>query len=294
MQLENEQLFKSNESSGKQGKQLLGMQWGKRTYLMGILNVTPDSFSDGGRFFDPGLAVEHALRLQEDGADILDIGGESTRPGYQAVPIQEEINRIVPVIRALRDQLKIPISVDTYKSEVADAALGAGAHAVNDIWGLKRDAAMAETAAKHRVPVFLMHNRTKPAPSNPMDHVLRELQESIAIARQAGIPAEQIVLDPGIGFGKTYEDNLEVLCRLKELTLLGYPVLLATSRKSVIGKTLNLPADQRLEGTAATVSVGIVFGADLIRVHDVREMKRVAMMTDAIVRLQGKTCSSGG
>lgn len=275
----------SSEKPLKLGEQVLGMHWGKRTYIMGILNVTPDSFSDGGKFLDVGAAVEHALRLEAEGADILDIGGESTRPGHIVISSQEEASRILPVIRALAGQIKIPLSVDTYKADVALAAIEAGAHLINDIWGLKGDPNMAQAAASLGVPIILMHNRIEPACNNPMQNLIEDLKESLKLAEIAGISSQQILLDPGIGFGKTYEQNLEVLHHLKELVFLGYPVLLATSRKSVIGKTLDLPPEERIEGTAATVALGIASGVDIVRVHDVAVMKRVASMTDAIVRL---------
>jgi dihydropteroate synthase len=281
--------------------------WGSRTYIMGVLNVTPDSFSGDGLISSEtrdddyvGLALEKARRFVEAGADILDVGGESTRPGAQAVSLDEEMRRVLPVIAALAAELDVLISIDTYKAEVAEAALKAGAHLVNDVWGFKVDPRLPRVAAHYGAPVILMHNRSSWANAEiqarlggryvgvPYDNLLedikRELMESVAIARQAGIPEERIILDPGIGFGKTVEQNLELLNRLGEIRALGYPLLLGVSRKSFIGYTLNLPPDQRLEGTAAAVAIGIARGADIVRVHDVAFMVRVARMADAIVR----------
>lgn len=290
-------------------------EWGARTFVMGILNLTPDSFSGDGLLSPlppkPGgerqgeggvmAALDQARRFLTTGADILDVGGESTRPGSQTVTADEELARVIPVIRALAQEFPdAVISVDTYKAEVAQEALQAGAHIVNDVWGLRADPHLAEIAAKYDAPVILMHNRSKTANAqiqaslggryvgmeynNLLEDVKAELTESVVLARKAGIPNEKIILDPGIGFGKTVEQNLELLNRLGEIRALGFPVLLGPSRKSFIGYTLNLPPDQRIEGTAAAVSVGIVRGADIIRVHDVEMMVRVAHMTDAIVR----------
>ncbi len=280
------------------------LHWGQRTYIMGILNITPDSFSGDGLAAQPdpvAAALEQARRFLADGADILDIGGESTRPGAQPVDAEEEMRRVLPVVRAIASELPDAlISVDTYKSTVAEAALQAGAHLVNDVWGLRADPELAMVVARHRAPVILMHNRSTPKNAevrerlggryvgvdyeNLLEDVKAELLESVALAHQAGIPDEHIILDPGIGFGKTVEQNLELIRRLDEIRALGYPLLLGPSRKSFIGYTLDLPPDQRLEGTAAAVAVGIVKGADIVRVHDVRAMTRVARMTDAIVR----------
>ncbi len=279
-------------------------QWGSRTYLMGILNVTPDSFSgDGLLSREEGLsaALEQARRFLAAGADILDVGGESTRPGASPVTAEEERARVLPVITALaREFPQALISIDTSKSLVAESALQAGAHLINDVWGFRADPHMASVAARHGAPAILMHNRSKPAHAqvletlggryvgmeyeNLLEDVKRELLESVEIARAAGLPDHKIILDPGIGFGKTVEQNLELLNRLAEIRALGFPLLLGASRKSFIGYTLNLPPDQRLEGTAAAVAVGIVRGADIIRVHDVKFMARVAQMTDSIVR----------
>jgi len=257
---------------------------GERTLIMGILNVTPDSFSDGGRYVDLDRAVAHARELVEAGADILDIGGESTRPGSAPVEAAEELDRVLPVIRALAGTCKVPLSIDTYKAEVADRAIEAGAHIINDVWGAKKDPRMAEVAAKWDVPIILMHNRTNTDYTDFYRDFLNDLQESVNIAKVAGVKEDKIILDPGIGFAKSLEQNLETMRRLDELVALGYPVLLATSRKSMIGKVLDLPVDQRVEGTAATVALGIERGCHMVRVHDVKEMKRVAKMMDAMLR----------
>jgi dihydropteroate synthase len=279
--------------------------WGSRTYVMGILNITPDSFSGDGLLGDKGegvrAAVEQARDFLNNGADILDVGGESTRPGSQPVNAEEERERVLPVIEAIaKDFPDALISVDTYKAKVAEAAFKVGAHILNDVWGLRADPGLAIVAAKYKVPVILMHNRSNPASvevrnqlgnaymgsayENLIEDVKRELLLSAEIAVKAGIEASRIILDPGIGFGKAREHNLELINRLGEIRALGYPVLLGPSRKSFIGFTLDLPPDQRVEGTAATIAVGIARGTDIIRVHDVKEMARVAKMTDAIVR----------
>lgn len=277
-------------------------EWGSRTYVMGILNVTPDSFSGDGLLpSSPARALEQARQFLEHGADILDVGGESTRPGSQTVNAEEEMERVVPVIQALaREFPEALISVDTYKSKVAEEAFKAGAHMLNDVWALRADPGLASVAKRFDAPVILMHNRSNPASvevrenlgnayigseyEDLIEDVKRELLVSVGLAKKAGIEERHIILDPGIGFGKTREHNLELINRLGEIRALGYPVLLGSSRKSFIGFTLDLPADQRLEGTAATVAVGIARGADLIRVHDVKEMARVAKMTDALTR----------
>ncbi len=272
---------------------------------MGILNITPDSFSGDGLLGDKGegvrAAVEQARDFLDNGADILDVGGELTRPGSQPVNADEEMERVIPVTEAIAKEFpNALISIDTYKAKVAEAAFEAGAQLLNDVWGLRADPALAGVAAKYKVPVILMHNRSNPASvevrnqlgnaytgstyENLMEDVKRELLISVELAMKAGIEETRIILDPGIGFGKTREHNLELIDRLNEIRLLGYPVLLGPSRKSFIGFTLDLPPDQRVEGTAATVAVGITRGADIIRVHDVKEMARVAKMTDAIVR----------
>jgi len=279
--------------------------WGSRTYVMGILNVTPDSFSGDG-LISHGDTVDAAIEQARDflacGADILDVGGESTRPGSAPVNADQELERVIPIIHALNKNFpEAIISIDTYKAQVAEQAIRSGARIVNDVWGLRADDGLAFVAAKYKTPVILMHNRSNPASvevrekfgnayigaeyDDLLEDVKRELMHSVSIAQHAGIAESHIVLDPGIGFGKTREHNLELINRLDEIRELGYPVLLGTSRKSFIGFTLDLPADQRIEGTAATVSVGITRGADLIRVHDVKEMARAAKMTDAITRI---------
>ncbi|WP_374712538.1 dihydropteroate synthase [Symbiobacterium terraclitae] len=259
---------------------------GRRTLIMGILNVTPDSFSDGGRWAEPEQAVAHALEMLAEGADIIDVGGESTRPGHEPVPAEEELRRVLPVIRALRraapDAL---ISADTQKAEVAEAALEAGADMLNDIWGLQGDPEMVRVAARHRCPVVVMHNQHGTEYRDLIRDITAFFQRSLELVREAGLPEELIILDPGVGFGKTPLHNLEVIQRLGEFRRLNRPLLLGTSRKSTIGKVLGgLPPEERLEGTAATVAIGIANGADIVRVHDVRAMKRVAQVADAIVR----------
>ncbi len=288
------------------------LNWGSRTYIMGILNATPDSFSGDGLLPSPPTplpqgegsienALEQAKSFVEFGADILDVGGESTRPGSELVDADEEMRRVIPIIRAIVDQLpQTLISIDTYKAEVAEAALNAGAHIVNDVWGLRADPKLASVIAAFSCPVILMHNRSNPASvevrenlgnayqgaeyDDLLKEIKAELLESVEIATQAGVTHEAIILDPGIGFGKTVPQNLELNNRLDEIRALGYPVLLGPSRKSFIGYTLDLPADERVEGTAASIAIGIARGADIIRVHDVKEMVRVAKMTDALVR----------
>lgn len=258
---------------------------GQKTIIMGILNITPDSFSDGGRFFDIDIAIQHALEMVELGADIIDIGGESTRPNAASVPVDEELDRVIPVLKRLLGQIKVPISVDTYKSEVARRALEEGAHIINDVWALKADPEMANVLAKHTdVPLVMMHNQKGTQYNSMMDDILVSLRESAEIALSAGVRPENIILDPGIGFGKDTDQNLEVMRRLWEFKTLGYPILLGTSRKSTIGNTLGLPITERVEGTAATVAFGISQGVDIVRVHDIKEMVRVVKMTDAIVR----------
>jgi dihydropteroate synthase len=281
-------------------------EWGSQTYIMGIINVTPDSFSGDGLLTsnDAWLfqAVAQGVRFAEEGAHILDVGGESTRPGAAPVDEAEELRRVLPVIEALARQVNIPISIDTYKANVAAAALEAGAHLVNDVWGLRMDPAMAAVCAQKNAPVILMHNRSHPRDAaqearlggryvgtqyaDLLGDITAELQHSIKLAHQAGIPDKHIILDPGIGFGKTVEQNLILLRNLNHFKSLGYPLLLGTSNKSFIGYTLDLPPDDRMEGTAATVALGIDRGADIIRVHQVKQMSRVAKMTDAIVRRQ--------
>ncbi len=256
---------------------------GERTLIMGILNVTPDSFSDGGRYNTVERAVAQARRLVEDGADILDIGGESTRPGSAAVSLEEELERIIPVIEAVSRELDTPISVDTYKPEAAKLALEAGASIINDIWGFRRDRRMAEVAAAYGCPVVLMHNREEPVYADFQADVKHDLLESVAIAREAGVDPARIILDPGIGFAKNQAENLYMLRHLGEIAALGYPVLLGTSRKRVIRNVLDVGTDEADSGTAATVAWGIAQGMNIMRVHDVLGMSRVARMTDAIL-----------
>lgn len=272
------------------------LQWGTKTYVMGILNVTPDSFSGDG-VTDVAVAVAQAEQFVRDGADIIDVGGESTRPGAAFVPEEEEAARVLPVIRALAPRLSVPISVDTSRAAVAAAALTAGATMVNDVWALHRDPALADVVARSGAALVLMHNRTAmPTVDNLGGHyddvtytdvmaeVIAWLRERIVVAVAAGIPRHQLIVDPGIGFGKTVGQNLELMRRFAELRSLGLPILAGTSRKSFIGLTLNLPIEERLEGTAATVALAIAAGAAIVRVHDVRAMARVARMSDAIVR----------
>ena len=259
----------------------------RHTYVMGILNVTPDSFSDGGKWNDMDAALRHAEEMIADGADLLDIGGESTRPGYTLLPDNEEIDRVVPVIRAVKQRFDIPVSVDTYKSRVAAAALEAGADLVNDIWGLKYDPNMAGVIAEAGVPCCLMHNRSEAVYRDYLPDVLDDLRECVRLAKDAGIADDTIVLDPGIGFGKTLEHNLILMNHVDMLHELGYPILLGTSRKSMIGKTLDLPADQREEGTLATTVMGVMKSCAFVRVHNVRANRRAVDMTEAILRAGG-------
>jgi dihydropteroate synthase len=258
---------------------------GKKTYIMGILNVTPDSFSDGGNYIDIDKAVEHAKKMVAAGADIIDIGGESTRPGHTIISETEEIKRLLPVIERLTNEINVPISVDTYKANVAEMALERGAHLINDIWGLQKDQKLAQVVAKFNVPVIIMHNQDgTDYYGDIIEAMCLFFQKSIKIALNAGIDSDNLILDPGIGFGKTTKHNLIVMSRLGELNDLGYPLLLGTSRKSLIGKTLDLPTTERLEGTLATTTMGIIQGVDIVRVHDVLENYRVAKLTDMIVR----------
>ena len=282
--------------------------WGSRTYVMGILNITPDSFSGDGLLYsenrsgDPGWSdlLGLAKEFVACGVDIIDVGGESTRPGAEQISEEDEMARVVPVIRLLASELDVLISVDTYKAPVAAAAIQAGAQLVNDVWGFRADPELANVVARNNTPVILMHNRSSWAHAevkerlggryvgvpyeNLVEDVKQELLESVSLAHDAGIPDDHIILDPGIGFGKTVEQNLELIDCLEEIRALGYPVLFGPSRKSFIGYTLDLPPDQRLEGTAAAVAVGIARGGDIVRVHDVATMTRVARVTDAIVR----------
>jgi dihydropteroate synthase len=271
----------------------IDFDFSQKTYIMGILNVTPDSFSDGGHFFNKDRAVEQAFRMIEDGADIIDVGGESTRPGAAEVSVKEEIKRVVPIIKAITKQASVPVSIDTFKSSVAEAAVSAGASMINDISGLRFDPKMPDLAAKIKVPVVIMHIQGTPKnmQRNPsykalIPEIMDYLREGISIARRSGISDEKIIIDPGIGFGKTVAHNLEIINRLNEFTGLEKPILLGHSRKSFIGNILdNAPAADRLEGTAAAAAIGIFNGANIIRVHDIKEMARVARIADEIKRM---------
>lgn len=255
----------------------------RKCYLMGILNVTPDSFSDGGKWNSLDAALKHTEDMIAQGADIIDIGGESTRPGHQQISDQEEIERVAPVIEAVRRRFDIPISVDTYKSKVARPAIEAGADLLNDIWGLKYDPEMARLVSKTKVACCLMHNREQADYQDFMKEFLQDMGESIRIAEEAGIAKDKIILDPGVGFGKTYELNLEVMREISQMHQYGYPILLGTSNKSVIGSALDLPTGERLEGTLATTAFGVIHQCAFIRVHQVRENKRVIQMIEAIL-----------
>lgn len=254
-----------------------------RTYIMGILNVTPDSFSDGGKFNQMDAALYHAEEMIRDGADIVDVGGESTRPGHTVISDDEEISRVAPVIEAIKSRFDIPVSIDTYKGKVTEAALKAGADLVNDIWGFKFDHKVAELTAQYGAACCLMHNRSEPTYQDYLNDVVADLKECVRIAKDVGISDDKIILDPGVGFGKTYQMNLEIINHVDVLHSLGFPILLGTSRKSVIGQTLNLPTDQRVEGTLATTVVGVLKGSAFVRVHDIKENKRVIQMTEAIM-----------
>jgi dihydropteroate synthase len=264
---------------------------GERTLVMGILNVTPDSFSDGGLFLDPGAAVARALAMEKAGADLIDLGGESTRPGSEGVPAEEELRRVLPVLDGLRGKLKIPVSIDTAKSQVAEAAAIAGAEILNDVTGLRNDPRIADVARRRKLPLILMHMRGEPRTMQKTPFardVVRDvaagLRRAVAAARRAGVPKSQIVLDPGIGFGKSWPQNLELLERLPELAKLGFPLLLGTSRKSFIGKILGgARKEERAWGTAATVTASILGGAHIVRVHDVAEMVQVVKVADAVI-----------
>jgi dihydropteroate synthase len=272
--------------------------WGERTFVMGILNVTPDSFSGDGliRAGDPvSAAVDQARRMIDEGADLLDIGGESTRPGHAPVNAAEEIGRVIPVLAAVRAALPaVPLSIDTTKVVVAEAALAAGADLLNDVWGTGPDASMAELAAGAGVPLVVMHNREEPRYDDVVREVVDDLRAALGRAERAGVRPERLIVDPGIGFGKTADHNLSVLRHLAALTALGRPILLGTSRKSTIGRILDLPAKERLEGTLATTALGIARGADVVRVHDVRANVRAARVADAIVRGQWRSEPEGG
>jgi dihydropteroate synthase len=255
----------------------------KKTIVMGILNATPDSFSDGGKFNQVEMAVEHAKEMVANGADIIDIGGESTRPGFAAASLEEELERVIPVIKAISAQVRVPISIDTYKAEVAKQAIEAGAHIINDVWGAKADENMGRVAADYGVPIVLMHNRHDRNYKVFMRDVINDLYDSIAIVKAAGVKDENIILDPGIGFARDYQENMLTMQNLDTFVRLGYPVLLGTSRKSMIGQALDLPVHERMEGTGATICYGIQKGCHMIRVHDVKEMSRMAKMMDALI-----------
>ncbi len=254
-----------------------------RTYIMGILNVTPDSFSDGGKFNSLDKALKHAERMINEGADIIDVGGESTRPGHIQITDDEEIQRVVPVIEKIKAEFDIPVSIDTYKSKVAHSAIEVGADLLNDIWGFKYDNKIAELAAQYNLPCCLMHNREKAEYSDFLKDVLSDLKESISIAKSAGVTDDKILIDPGVGFGKTFEQNLEITNKTELLHSLGYPILYASSRKSMIGNALDLPADERLEGTLATTVLAVLKDCLFVRVHDIKENKRVITMTEKIL-----------
>jgi dihydropteroate synthase len=259
------------------------LDYQKETFVMGILNVTPDSFSDGGQYNSVETAIEHAKEMVAEGAKIIDVGGESTRPGYTMISDEEEIARVVPVIKALLKEVPAIISIDTYKPAVARAAIEAGAHIINDIWGAKKDPSIAKVAADLQVPIILMHNREEQSYTNYFEEYLSDLNESIRIAKEAGVPDGHIILDPGIGFVKNLQQSIETMQRLDELVELGYPVLLATSRKRMIGTILNLTINERVEGTAATCAFGVMKGCHIVRVHDVKEVARTVKMMDALV-----------
>ena len=260
----------------------------RNTYIMGILNVTPDSFSDGGRYQDIDAALKHAEKMVRDGADILDVGGESTRPGHGQITDEEEIRRTAPVIEKLKQEFDVPISIDTYKSSVAHAALQAGADLVNDIWGLKYDSRMAKLIKDYDVACCLTHNRKEPVYQDFLTDFMDDMRECIRIAREAQVEDDKLILDPGVGFGKTYEMNLAIIRQVGRMRELGYPILLGTSRKSVIGLTLDLPADQREEGTIATTVYGMLNGCSFVRVHDVEANRRAIRMTEALFRQSGE------
>lgn len=285
----------SNYNSGKQkrlGHTRCGrttFHWGRRTYIIGIINLSPDSFAgDGLGSVEP--AVDRAKRMTAEGADIIDVGGESTRPGSTPISVDEELSRVIPVLERLTREISVPLSIDTYKLEVAREALDAGVNMINDIWGLKKEPKLAALAAQREAPIILMSNQRDISPDHDvtfpdiMSVLISDLQRAIQQALISGVSQGNIIIDPGVGFGKTQEQNLEIIRRLEELEVLSRPVLIGTSRKSVIGRVLGLPSDQRLEGTAATVAIGIAKGADIVRVHDVKEVARVCKMSDAIIR----------
>lgn len=257
----------------------------KRTYVMGILNVTPDSFSDGGRWNSTDRAFDAAVQMVKEGADIIDIGGESTRPGYTKISGKEEIDRVLPVIERIKKEMDIPVSIDTYKADVARAAIAAGADFVNDIWGLRYDPCMAEVIAESNVPCCIMHNRKNTDYTDFLQDVINDLQDSLMIAKTAGIAENKIIIDPGIGFAKSYEQNLLLIQKLDVLKSLNFPILLAASRKSVIGLALDVPVNDRTEGTIVTTVYGALKGAGIVRVHDVKENVRALRMLKAITEV---------
>lgn len=254
-------------------------------YIMGILNVTPDSFSDGGKYNNLDNALKHTEQMIAEGADIIDVGGESTRPGHQVITDEEEISRVTPVIEAIKKNFDIPISIDTYKGAVTEAALQAGADLVNDIWGFKHDERVAKLTAQYNAACCLMHNRDNTLYENFQKDFISDMKECIDIAKKAGVADDKIILDPGVGFGKTYEHNLEIINHVDIMHELGYPILLGTSRKSVIGLTLDLPATDRVEGTLATTVIGVMKGCSFVRVHDIKENYRIIKMTEAILSI---------
>ncbi|WP_339217535.1 dihydropteroate synthase [Ornithinibacillus sp. FSL M8-0202] len=259
-----------------------------RTHIMGILNVTPDSFSDGGNYTSVEKAVQQAVRMEQQGADIIDIGGESTRPDHDPISAKEELSRVLPMINAVKESIHIPISIDTYKAETARQAVEAGAEIINDVWGAKRDPEIASVAANYNVPIILMHNRTNENYTSLIDDMKQDLEESIDIALKAGVPKENIILDPGIGFAKSAKDNLVVMKNLEKLTAMGFPLLLATSRKRFIGSVLDVPPAERDTGTGATTCLGITKGAHMVRVHNVKVNVELAKMMDAMLRVEDK------
>ncbi len=276
-----------DEAVGIGGAMICGgreFRWGSRTYIMGVVNVTPDSFSGDGMAGRLEDAVEQALSFEAQGADIIDVGAESTRPGHAPVSVEEELSRLLPVLEGIVAAVSIPVSVDTYKPEVARRAVECGAAMINDVWGPRVGEGMAAAAAEARAPLVLMHNQNGTEYGDVVPEVAASLARAAETAMAAGVPKEALILDPGIGFGKTADHNLEILSRLGELKALGYPLMVGTSRKSTIGLVLDLPVEERLEGTAATVALAIAGGADIVRVHDVEAMVRVARMSDAVVR----------
>lgn len=260
------------------------LDFSKKTLVMGILNATPDSFSDGGSYTDLSKAMEQAKQMIEAGADIIDIGGESTRPGFAPVPLEAELARVLPVIKGIREFSDVPISIDTYKAETARQAIEAGADIINDVWGAKADPNMAQVAADQNVPIILMHNRKDKNYTNLIEDMKKDLMESVRLVKMAGLTDDKIILDPGIGFAKTYEDNLNVMDHLEDFHDLGYPILLGTSRKTFIGITLGQEVHERLEGTGATVCLGIAKGVQIVRVHDVEPIAKMVRMMDAMIK----------